>query len=144
MPRLLLNSRNAVPHRASTSPNNNGAWIRQSFIVLGCGMLIGYLVLPIVLLELQMGDQSLDAAQLVTSEFLSQGDTSSNSINMLRPVNENNKRTLSLKEGYELTDAEKRLVESYDILGTQSVPTSRYHRRQYKARHHTLALYNGE
>jgi hypothetical protein len=119
---------------------------RHSFFVLAVGILMGYILLPLLMIEMQM-DQIMDKLpQNANSDFLmytgrstkkpdststtTPADNNYNKNPYLRPVDSDSmmKPTRNLdvmsKEGVQgISDIEKRIVEQHDFLSRQSVPT---------------------
>jgi UDP-glucuronate decarboxylase len=98
---------------------------RQSMLMLGVGVLFGYVLLPILFVDLNV-DGVLESLPKVT---LSYPQSSSDAATHLRPVSEGpDSRSLSLEtpkvDAADLSDVESRLIQDRDILSTQSLPTS--------------------
>jgi hypothetical protein len=154
--RAAANGNNSPPNlnrrRGVAAPRNGilqqtggySLFTRHSFFVLAVGILMGYILLPLLMIEMQM-DQVMDKLPTnVNSDFLmytgrmnNKGADSTtttpadnNKNPYLRPVDSYSmsKPTRSLdvlsKDGdIGISEIEQRIVEQHDILGRQSVPT---------------------
>lgn len=101
-------------------------WSRQSLIVLSVGVLVGYVLLPIILIEVDIentmkrlprfdnGQKSM--SESITPSNLRAGDQRG----MEATTSTNMGNTASLAANAAI----QRIAEDYDVLSTQSVPTS--------------------
>jgi UDP-glucuronate decarboxylase len=127
MTRSLLHAsrHEGLSRRYGTStPRSAGGWIsRQSVLLLASGVMFGYLMVPILLLDLNV-EGAMQSLPKITVEYpdLSNRRTSS----LLRPaVDDTESRALAVSDKNEASLAvEKRLVEDYNLLATQSLPTA--------------------
>jgi FlaA1/EpsC-like NDP-sugar epimerase len=96
----------------------------KSIVLLSMGMLVGYIVLPIILVDIQM-DSVMEVIPVAKTEHFQRKMTSNeqNSSPNLRPDNQAS-RALQVKAAGGMSDAEKRLIEDHDVLSRQSLPTS--------------------
>jgi len=131
---LLLNS----PRRAAGLSRRNGApapssssyFSRQTFLVLGVGILFGYVLLPVLMIEMNV-EEAMEALPTVTVKY--PGVSRSAEVPQLRAVNHSPSRSLELAAHgansrpavpESMSNTEKRLVEDHDVLSTQSLPTT--------------------
>lgn len=140
-----LNRRRGVAdtHNGHGHQQGSALFTRHSFLVLAVGILMGYILLPLLMIETQM-DQIMDKLpNNANSDFMmytgrknlkTEGTTSDDGNNKnpyLRPVDSDimskPSRTLDVlsKEGVAgtISEIEKRIVEQHDFLSRQSVPT---------------------
>jgi hypothetical protein len=135
--------------RGAAAPRNEGVYslfTRHSFFVLAVGILMGYILLPLLMIEMQM-DQVMENLpnngnndfMMYTGRMSAKGGAGSttttpadnNKNPYLRPVDSDimSKPTRNLdvmsKEGVAgtISEVEKRIVEQHDFLSRQSVPT---------------------
>jgi NAD dependent epimerase/dehydratase family len=94
------------------------SWIsRQTLIVLLMGVFMGYIFLPVLLLEMQVDE--------IMGRLPELKQPLRDSTPHLRPVDPEPPRTLlSDKVELDQTDVEKRLMEERDIMSKQSMPTA--------------------
>lgn len=114
------------------SQANNSFFTKQTFLVLGVGILFGYVLLPVLLIEMNV-DEAMQALPKVSVKYPFEGGDdkrlSSDSTPLLRTSGSDVPPPRSLdvsksKESSNLSESEKRLVEDHDVLSTQSLPTS--------------------
>lgn len=120
MARALLTSN----RRRNGSPPPSSAYAtsllsRQTFMVLGVGILFGYVLLPVLMIEMNV-ESALEALPSVSSKY--PGD--STNIGGLRPINNASPSRLLDVSNSEMSATEQRLVEDRLVLSTQSMPTS--------------------
>ena len=125
---------NGLNRRRGTATGGGGGGIfsSQSLVLLGVGVLFGYILLPVLLVELDieqaMGNLPKFQQELATHVEYPGSDTSvtSGSNAYLRSIeNGANQRTLDVTgTSGSVSDVQKRLVEDHDVLSTQSLPTS--------------------
>lgn len=143
MARSLLATRATT---VSRTPNGNGLsrrngqanpapsgsfFTKQTFVVLGVGILFGYILLPVIMIEMNV-EEALDALPSVQVKYPTGktgpgGALASPSAPYLRPTGTDAPpRNLDVVTAdiAALTASEKRLVEDHDLLSTQSLPTS--------------------
>jgi UDP-glucuronate decarboxylase len=97
-------------HGASAGSSNAFRFnSKQVITLLGVGIFVGYALLPTLFVDLDL-DASLQNAMASVAE------------KNLRPASTLETRSLSVEKA--LSEVEQRLVQDYDILGTQSLPTS--------------------
>jgi hypothetical protein len=116
---------------------------RHSFLILAVGILMGYVLLPLLMIETQMDDLMHHLPTNANSDFMmytgrmnGKAETTTtpadnNKNPYLRPVDSDvmSKPTRNLdvlsKEGVAgtMSEVEKRIVEDHDFLSRQSVPT---------------------
>jgi FlaA1/EpsC-like NDP-sugar epimerase len=163
MTRTVLGNRNTTPiaamHRTSTIATNGGLtrrngqltngsngssmngisnssstfFSRQTFMVLGFGVLFGYILLPILMVEMDVND-AINVLPTIEVKYHTAG-TSSSSTNTAA-LRKNLDAPSTLEDARVLTNEdttmtsedqiviEKRLKEDHDILSTQSLPTT--------------------
>jgi NAD dependent epimerase/dehydratase family len=97
---------------------------KQTFMVLGVGILFGYVLLPVLMIEMNV-EEALQA--LPTVEVKYPGSINTPSGPHLRPMSDaappRNLELAASSNGLKLSDAEQRLVEAHDIYSSQSMPT---------------------
>jgi len=125
-----LNSRRGVPgqHQSSSS-----YFSRQTFLVLGVGILFGYVLLPVLMIEMNV-EEAMEALPSVTVKYPSNSRSmAERAAPQLRAASEHSpSRSLELTHGANsrpavpesMSSTEKRLMEDHDVLSTQSLPTS--------------------
>jgi UDP-glucuronate decarboxylase len=91
---------------------------KQAVMLISLGAFVGYALLPTLLVDFDM-DASMPAIQSALSTVTE--NISDNGPN-LRPVIIPDTRSLSVEK--QLTEVEQRIAQDYDILATQSLPTS--------------------
>jgi hypothetical protein len=135
--------------RGVATPRNEGGYslfTRHSFFVLALGILMGYILLPLIMIEMQIDQVMENLPNSANNEFrmytgsmvTKRGEDSTtmpadnnNKNPYLRPVDSDimSKPTRNLdvmsKEGTAgiFSEVEKRIVEQHDFLSRQSVPT---------------------
>ena len=119
-----LNSRRGVPSQAQT----HSYLSRQTFLVLGVGILFGYILLPVLMIEMNV-EEAMEALPSVTVNYPAGRNMGSFGTPQLRAVDLAPSRSLEVAERRPVTtetmsSAEKRLMEDHDVLSTQSLPTS--------------------
>jgi hypothetical protein len=133
----------AAPHNGIHQRTGYSLFTRHSFFVLGVGILLGFFLLPLMMIEIPM-DQVMDKLPSANSDFLMytgrmnvKGADSTtttpadkNKNPYLRPVDSDimSKPTRNLdvmsKEGVKgISEVEQRIIEQHDFLSRQSVPT---------------------
>lgn len=90
---------------------------RKTLAVLGVGVMFGYILLPIVMIELNIGDV-LDSLPTVEVKYPGVYPRNSLQPGGLRDTS----RALDVLPTEEAV--QKRLIEDHDVLSTQSLPTS--------------------
>ena len=142
MARSLFSSR-AVPAIRSTVATNGGLtrrngqlashsvadsfFSRKTFVTLGVGILVGYILLPILMLEMDVEDAMNN---LPSIEVKYPPTKPSNTVlpplrkNIEAPAGSLNPRVLTNEGNKVRTDAEQRLIDDHDLLSSQSLPTS--------------------
>lgn len=112
---------------SSNSSTSSGLFSRQSFLILTVGIFMGYILLPVILVEIQMQDimdrlPDVDYSKSYPQTY-SRGEAGNNKP-LLRPVRTDvPQRTLEASVSNGLSDLEKRITEELDVMGTQSIPT---------------------
>ena len=125
-------------HGSSTHHHHEGSFVtRQTFLILGVGVLLGYILLPLILIEMHM-DEVMNALPetIITNELpVSFGrkdrdatiDISAGSGPYLRPIDSDAmfkpSRSLDVVT-VDASEIERRIVEDHEFLARQSVPTS--------------------
>jgi NAD dependent epimerase/dehydratase family len=99
---------------------------RKTFMTLGVGILVGYILLPILMLEMDVDDAM---SNLPTIEVKYPNSPARNSSPSLRknsdpPTTGSVVPRVLTGEKTERSDAEQRLIDDHDLLSTQSLPTS--------------------
>ena len=103
------------------SSSNGGLISRQSLAVLGLGIMFGYVLLPILLIELDVDHYTLP--QFAENPESKTDVYPANNNPYLRPPSSARTLDVSSVPGRSMSEAEKRLVEDHDLLSTQSLPT---------------------
>lgn len=108
------------PMRRRRSPDGSSSSLfsRQSLLVLTLGIFFGYILLPVLLVEMQI-DEIMDSLPTYEDHAVAQQQP------YLRPIDTKPPRTLtydSIAQG--MSDIEKRIMEERDVLATQSIPTA--------------------
>ena len=103
-----------------------GLFSRQSLILLGAGILVGYVVLPVLLIEMDIEKamQGLPKFEKPLSAENPYPVSVSDSSYSSNPYLRADQRTLDTSSVRGTSDAEKRLLEDRDVLSKQSLPTS--------------------
>ena len=119
-----LNSRRGVPSQTQSSSYLS----RQTFLVLGVGSLFGYILLPVLMIEMNV-EEAMEALPSVTVKYPAGRNMGGVGTPQLRAVDLSPSRSLELAQGRPvvsetMSSAEKRLIEDHDVLSTQSLPTS--------------------
>jgi hypothetical protein len=138
-----LNRRHGVPQQQQQQQTRSSLFTRHTFLVLGLGILMGYILLPLVLIEMHM-DELMDSLPdpLFNNDlppvFLNNngngnknvrgGETASGDKNpYLRPIDSDimskPARTLENVATSSMSEIEKRILEDHDFMSRQSVPT---------------------
>ena len=94
---------------------------KQSLIFLTVGVLVGYMLLPMVLVELDL--DYLGDFQEINIDRNEPSGALGGALPNLRPVEQPNTRTLN-NDVPVSSDIEKRIAEETDLLSKQSIPTS--------------------
>ena len=126
----ILNHRRGTP----PSPTRSSAiFSRQSVLVLAVGIMFGYVLLPMILLEMDI-DAIMDTLPKVDNKNVpwssgTGGPSYPASSNYLRPVASDalamSPRTLETTGSKpNFSEVEKRIVEDRDVLARQSLPTA--------------------
>lgn len=104
--------------------NRGGLFTRQSLALLGAGILVGYVVLPVLLIEMDIEKamQGLPKFEKPSSAENPYPVTFSDP-QYSNPYLRADQRTLDTKI-ITTSEAEKRLLEDRDVLSKQSLPTS--------------------
>ena len=133
----LSSRRGATAHTASTS-SAGSYFSRQTFLVLGVGILFGYVLLPVLMIEMNVGE-AMEALPSVTAKYPlgAVGGGAGRSMQqqqqqqLLRTTGHAPSRSLeadsnsNIRPGTTpLSPAEQRLMEDRDVLSTQSLPTT--------------------
>jgi UDP-glucuronate decarboxylase len=129
----LANGSNGGNMNGSGSSSSSSTFFsRQTFMVLGFGVLFGYILLPILMVEMDFNDainvlptievkyHTSDSTTAATTALRKNLDVPSATSDTLRVLT-NEGSTLSSDEQIVI---EKRLKEDHDILSTQSLPTT--------------------
>ncbi|GAX11325.1 UDP-glucuronate decarboxylase [Fistulifera solaris] len=98
-----------------------GLWSRQSLALLGAGILVGYVVLPVLLVEMDIEKAMQSLPKLEKQSTPANPYPIAESSN---PYLRADQRTLETTIAKITTEAEKRLLEDRDVLSKQSLPTS--------------------
>jgi NAD dependent epimerase/dehydratase family len=107
---------------------------KQTFLVLGAGVLFGYILLPILMVEMDVND-AMNALPSIEVKYPKSHDAPTSTTNyagtstQLRknldtPTSESDPRILTNEGENVRSDAETRIIEDHDILSMQSLPTS--------------------
>ena len=91
---------------------------RQTFLVLGVGILFGYILLPVLLIEMNV-EEAMEALPSVSNKYPSGSRSVEAAPSLLRTAGGGTPPSRSL----DASDVEKRLVEDHDLLSSQSLPT---------------------
>lgn len=107
------------------SSSASSLFTKQTFLILGAGILFGYVLLPVLMIEMNVDDAM---KVLPTVQVKYPGSITSDSENdltpHLRPVSSDPpNRGLGVAEAATASEAEKRLLEAHSIYSTQSMPT---------------------
>jgi NAD dependent epimerase/dehydratase family len=131
--RQILNStRRGAPSPTQLRPSW-GFVSRQSLLVLSVGILFGYILLPVLLVEMDIDAimQTLPTIDRPGSISVSKAPLDSLSSPYLRPIAGDSvplpQRTLDTAGtggSSDFSDVEKRIVEDRDVLSRQSLPTA--------------------
>jgi NAD dependent epimerase/dehydratase family len=102
---------------------------RQTFIILSVGMIIGYVVLPVLLIEMDMNTppESLPRIKYPSQFDLVNKDVEhsfSHDISNTEVFDRNLDLSIMNVEDETISKIQKRLVEDMALLSTQSIPTS--------------------
>jgi hypothetical protein len=121
-----LGRRHGQGAAAAAAHQSASFFSRKTCMVLGVGILFGYILLPVILIEMNI-DDVLQTIPTIEIKYPGQEDGSKrrSSIRPYQPSDQ--QRTLETTTGATktiMTDAQKRLVEDHDILSLQSLPTS--------------------
>ena len=123
---------------ASSSSNGSGSFLsRQTFMVLGFGVLFGYILLPILMVEMDV-NEAIDALPTIEVKYHNTPTAPSAPIattttslrkNLDVPTSSSETPRVLTNEDKSMTAdeqvvIEKRLKEDHDILSTQSLPTT--------------------
>lgn len=117
--RRNLNRRNGIsPHR--TTGGGGALLSRQSLLLLSAGILVGYILLPVILVEMDIENVMLTLPK--ANSVMKQ------TAPLLRPTRQDSfpPRTLDSKPQttVDVGQVEKRLVEDRHVLARQSLPTA--------------------
>jgi len=101
---------------------------RQTFLVLTVGILFGYVLLPVLMIEMNV-EEAMEALPSVTVKYpdsrASKNDAAGNPKLRMSGSDVPPARNLELSgNSGDFSAAEKRLVEDHDVLSTQSLPTT--------------------
>ena len=132
-----LSRRNGQLANGSNGSSMNGSssstfFSKQTFMVLGFGVLFGYILLPILMVEMDVND-AMNVLPTIEVKYHTTGGSSTAATTALRknldvPSTSEEPRVLTNEDGATSTDEqiviEKRLKEDHDILSTQSLPTA--------------------
>jgi UDP-glucuronate decarboxylase len=132
----------AAVHQHNGSGNGaagggGGIFSRQTFMILSVGILFGYILLPVLMLEMNVED-ALGAIPSVSVKYPSSQQAyaevekyrSASSVLRSKSASQSPPPPRALdavgdgQGGASLTAAEKRIVEDRDVLSTQSLPTT--------------------
>lgn len=120
-----LNRRNGQHAAAPQQSCASSFFSRQTFLVLGVGILFGYVLLPVLMIEMNV-EEAMEALPSVTVKY--PGASINDAGNLKLRMSGSNvppARSLELTgNSGDFTAAEKRLVEDHDVLSTQSLPTT--------------------
>jgi len=119
-----LSRRNGQGSASSTSSFLS----RQTFMILVVGVLFGYILLPVLMIEMNV-ENVLEGIPTVTVKYPSNVDDQqpllrSSGGDATPPPPRSLEINSSMSATSDITAAEKRLVEDHDVLATQSLPTS--------------------
>jgi hypothetical protein len=115
--------------QSPSSQSGNSYFSKHTFVVLGVGILFGYVLLPILMIEMNV-EEALEALPKVTVKYpYEKVADGSDSAPFLRSSGNDSPPPRSLDVATtevisRLTDSEKRLVEDHDMMSSQSLPTS--------------------
>jgi FlaA1/EpsC-like NDP-sugar epimerase len=110
---------------ATLPPSGGGSFFsKQTFMILSAGILFGYILLPILMVEMDVSD-AMNALPTLEVKFPEQEIPSKTTLrkNLETPTTGSDNRILTNEEA-DKTEAEKRLIEDHDLLSTQSLPTA--------------------
>jgi NAD dependent epimerase/dehydratase family len=143
--RPIQQRRQIVGRRGATQqPSRVSAlFSKQSLLVLAVGILFGYILLPLIVLEMD-----IDAIINTIPDLAQPGQsTKQSTVPALRPVASdlmpNPPRTLETEGKLDFSDVEKRIVEDRDVLSRQSLPTATtpyVMKTKYLADHHRMKI----
>jgi UDP-glucuronate decarboxylase len=123
-----LNRRNGVP---DTSNSSSTFFSKQTLLVLGVGILFGYILLPVLMIEMNV-EEAMEALPSVSIKYpglQDQVQPKGSSVALRKTASAYDvppPRSLEVdgKITKGLNEAQKRLVEDHDVLSTHSLPTS--------------------
>lgn len=104
---------------------------RKTCMVLGFGILFGYILLPVILIEMNI-EEAMESLPSIQIKYPGLGNNGGEDSSHLRPYDPKDQQrtlettsggttTINLKKG--LTDVQQRLMEDHDVLSLQSLPT---------------------
>jgi UDP-glucuronate decarboxylase len=108
-------------HGVVEGGRSGGLWSRQSLALLGAGILVGYVVLPVLLVEMDIEKAMQGLPKFEKPSIQANPYPIAESSN---PYLRADQRTLETTIAKITTEAEKRLLEDRDVLSKQSLPTS--------------------
>lgn len=133
---LLVNPRRAVGLNnrrgvhAAHQQSSSSYFSRQTFLVLGVGILFGYVLLPVLMIEMNV-EEAMEALPSVTVKYPSNSRGMAESAPQLRAVGGSEHSPSRALEANSrpavpesMSNTEKRLIEDHDVLSTQSLPTT--------------------
>jgi NAD dependent epimerase/dehydratase family len=112
---------------ATNNAASDSFFSRKTFMTLGVGILVGYILLPILMLEMDVDTamNSLPTIEVKYPNSPSHGTSPTLRKKLDTPTSGSvNPRVLTDEAKPDRSDAEKRLIEDHDLLSTQSLPTS--------------------
>jgi hypothetical protein len=119
---------------SNAAHNNSSFFSKQTFFVLGAGVLFGYILLPILMVEMDVNDAmsalrtievKYPTTQLPNSKTNYAGTPPTLRKNLDTPTALTDPRVLTNEEETGTRSAaEQRLIEDHDLYSTQSLPTS--------------------
>jgi UDP-glucuronate decarboxylase len=125
--------RNGVPDTTTSNGSASSFFSKQTLLVLGVGILFGYILLPVLMIEMNV-EEAMEALPLVSIKYpglqqQNEMQPKGSSIALRKtasayeaPPSRSLEIDGTLLNG--LNEAQKRLVEDHDVLSAQSLPTS--------------------
>jgi hypothetical protein len=124
---------NGSSSSAAHNVSNSSFFSKQTFMVLGAGVLFGYILLPILMVEMDVNDAmnalptievKYPTTQLPNSQTNQAGTSASLRKNLDTPSLTDPRVLTNEEDTGKRSAAEQRLIEDHDIYSTQSLPTS--------------------
>lgn len=103
-----------------------GLFTRQSLALLGAGILVGYVILPVLMIEMDI-EKAMKGLPKFEKQLSAENPypVSVSNTQYSNPYLRADQRTLDTTTTSRITsEAEKRLLEDHDVLSKQSLPTS--------------------